>query len=355
MSDDSDAEKTEDATPERQRKAREEGQFPRGRDTGAVAATVGIVLLVGALGGDFWDLLRTFSQRCFAEGAGLGGAGFGFILREMLGVCVVAVLPVGIVAVIAGSLAGVAEAGFHPNMDLAAPKFERLDPFGKLGQLFSPKAALANIALSLMRVTAVAAVTYWVLKDEFPMLSRLTRTPVPGAVQQILAVLLRLGVWSTLVLVVLTGVDYAHSWWQHNNKIKMSLQEVKEEMKQQEGSPQIKMRQRARARELLKRGIRKGVKEATVIVTNPTHIAIALRYKASEGAPVVTAKGFDEVAQHIKELAKGYDVPIIENKPLARALAAKVKVGKTIPLDLYTAVAEVLAFVYRLRGRGVRA
>jgi flagellar biosynthesis protein FlhB len=126
-------------------------------------------------------------------------------------------------------------------------------------------------------------------------------------------------------------------------------------MKNQEGSPQVKARQRARARELLRRGIRKGVKEATVIITNPTHIAIALRYRPAEGAPVVTAKGFDEVAQHIKELARDYDVPIVENKPLARALAAKVKVGKVIPVDLFVAVAEVLAFVYRSRKRGLRA
>lgn len=353
MSDD-DSEKTEDATPERRRKAREEGQFPRAKDTGGVAATVGVVLLLAAMGGSFWEVLVAFCQRCFAEPLGLAGARSDFIFRELAGMVVLATLPVAIVASIAGSLAGVAEAGYQPNLDLAAPKFERLNPISKLGQLFSPKAALSNVVLSILRVAVVAGVTYWVLKADFLALTRLSRTPIPAAAMELIHVASRLAVWSTLALALLVVVDYGQSWLKHEKQIRMSLQDIKEEMKQQEGSPQIKARQRARARELLKRGLRKGVKEATVIVTNPTHIAIALRYKASEGAPVVTAKGYDDVAQHIKELARDYDVPIVENKPLARALAAQVKVGKAVPLELYVAVAEVLAFVFRKRKGGLR-
>ncbi|MGC4092242.1 MAG: EscU/YscU/HrcU family type III secretion system export apparatus switch protein [Polyangiaceae bacterium] len=221
--------------------------------------------------------------------------------------------------------------------------------------MFSPTAAGANIALSLLRVGVVAFVTYSIVKGEFGALSALSRAPVLAGAQRVSEVLMRVAMWSTVALTVLAGVDYANSWFRHEKQIKMSLQEIKDEMKNQEGNPQLKARQRARARELLKRGIRKGVKEASVIITNPTHIAIALRYRPAEGAPVVTAKGFDEVAQHIKELGRDYDVPIVENKPLARALAAKVKVGKTIPVDLFVAVAEVLAFVYRTRKRGLRA
>lgn len=351
----SDSEKTEDATPERRRKAREDGQFPRAKDTGAVVATVGILLTISALGGSFWGLMRTFTESCFSEGLTFKGAGISSIARELAAVLVAATLPCAAVAAICGTLAGFAEAGFHPNLDLAAPKFERLDPIGKLGQMLSPKAAMSNIALSLLRVAVVAFVTYYVLKADFNALARLSRAPVGAAAGQIFAVFLRLALWSTLSLAVLTAVDYVNSWFRHESQIKMSLQEIKDEMKQQEGSPQVRARQRARARELLKRGIRKGVKEATVIVTNPTHIAIALRYRPAEGAPVVTAKGFDEVAQHIKELGRDYDVPIIENKPLARALAAKVKVGKTIPAELFVAVAEVLAFVFRTKKRGLKA
>jgi flagellar biosynthetic protein FlhB len=352
---DSDSDKTEDATPERRRKAREEGQFPRAKDTGALAATIAILITVSSMGGGFWDMLRAFTRRCFSEGLTFKGSGIDYIARELATLLLAATLPLAGVAAVAGTLAGFAEAGFHPNLDLAAPKFERLNPISKLGQMFSPKAALTNITLSLLRVAVVAWVAYSIVKTDFPQLARLSRAPVGVAVAQVFTVLARLALWSTIALLVLAGVDYVTSWFRHESQIKMSLQEVKDEHKSQEGSPQVKARQRARARELLKRGIRKGVKEATVIITNPTHIAIAIRYRVAEGAPVVTAKGFDEVAQHIKQLARDYDVPVIENKPLARALAAKVKVGKVIPVELFVAVAEVLAFVFRLRKRGLRA
>jgi flagellar biosynthetic protein FlhB len=350
-----DSDKTEEGTPEKRRKAREEGQFPRAKDTGALAATIGIVLLISALGEDYWNSMRTFMQRCFSDGLALKGGGIEYIARELLGLLVMGTLPIAGVAAIAGTLAGFAEAGFHPNMDLAAPKFERLNPVSKLGQMFSPKSAFTQTALSLLRVGVVTWVTYSVVKSDFPLLARLSRAPVEAGVAQIFAVVLRLAVWSTIALLLLAGVDYLTAWFRHEAQMRMSLQEVKDEHKQQDGNPQIKQQQRARARELLRRGVRKGVKEATVIITNPTHIAIALRYHPAEGAPIVTAKGYDEVAHHIKELARDYDIPIVENKPLARALAAQVKVGKVIPVDLFVAVAEILAFVFRVKKRGFRA
>lgn len=354
MSED-DSDKTEEATPEKRRKAREEGQFPRAKDTGALAATIGILLLILALGEDYWNAMRTFMQRCFSDGLAFKAGGIEHIAHELAILAVMGTVPIAAVAAIAGTLAGFAEAGFHPNMDLAAPKLERLNPVSKLGQMFSPKAALTQTALSLLRVGVVAWVTYAVVKSDFPLLARLSRAPVEAGVAQIFSVVLRLAVWSTIALIVLAGVDYVTAWFRHETQIRMSLQDVKDEHKQQEGSPQVKQQQRARARELLRRGVRKGVKEATVIVTNPTHIAIALRYHPAEGAPIVTAKGYDEMAQHIKEIAREHDVPIVENKPLARALAAQVKVGKVIPVDLFVAVAEILAFVFRVRKRGFRA
>jgi flagellar biosynthesis protein FlhB len=135
----------------------------------------------------------------------------------------------------------------------------------------------------------------------------------------------------------------------------MSRQELKDEMKQSEGDPAMKGRQRARAREMIRKGLLKQIKRSDVVIANPTHVSVALRYRAEEGAPIVTAKGVDEVALYIRELAKKHGVPIVENIPLARALNAKVKVGKTIPMELYKAAAEVLAFVYRLKARTIKA
>jgi flagellar biosynthetic protein FlhB len=131
----------------------------------------------------------------------------------------------------------------------------------------------------------------------------------------------------------------------------MSRQELKEEVRQQEGDPKVRLRVRARARELAKRGIAKEVRRADVIIVNPTHIAVALRYRPAEGAPILTAKGYDEVALFMRKLAKEHGIVVVENKPLARALAETTKIGRMIPVDLYRAVAQVLAFVYRLRDR----
>lgn len=354
MSDQDQDSKTEEATPEKRSKAREEGQFARARDTGGVAATAAVILLMAGAGGEFWPVLRAFFRRCFAGSVELGGANGGFVLRELAVLLVMVTLPIAIVAAIAGILAGLAEAGFHPHMALAAPKFERLNPINKLTQLFSPKQALVSTTLSLLRVGAVAGVTYWVVKDDFVSLTRLSRVPIPAAASELLHVVSRVAIWATFALMLMAAMDYAQSWIKHEAQIRMSIQEVKDEVKQQEGNPQVKNRRRAFARELLKRGIYKGVREATVVVTNPTHIAIALRYRALEGAPVVTAKGYDDVARYIRELARDHEVPIVENKPLARALASQVKVGKGVPLELYVAVAEVLAFVFRTRKRGLR-
>ena len=352
MAGDDDNEKTEDPTPERRNKAREDGQFARARDTGAVAATVAVLVAMTGIWGDLVAAIRDFCLQCFHEPLMLVRGDMTTVLEQTVKVLVMACMPVAAFACLAGMAAGFAEAGFHPNFETLEPKFERLEPLGKLQKLFSPKEGLVNTALSLLRVGIVGAVAYSVLEKEFPHLAVASRGTLTLAAVQIAEVIFKVAAWCTFALGILAVVDYAQSWWKHEQSIKMSRQELKEEMQQQEGSPQIRARQRQRARDMLKRGIKKAIKEATVVVTNPTHVAVALRYHPSEGAPIVVAKGYDEVAQHIKKLAKELGVPLVENVPLARGLAEKVRVGRTIPADFYAAVAEVLAFVFRLRGRG---
>lgn len=347
-----DSEKTEEPTPERRKKARDDGQFARARDTGAVAATLAVLLVLNGLWGELAGALREFCLQCFHDPLMLVRGDMTTVLEQTVKVLLMSSVPVALFACLAGMAAGFAEAGFHPNLETLQPKFERLEPIGKLQKLFSPKEGLVNIALSLLRVGVVTAVAYWVLESEFPRLAVASRGTLTLASMQIGVVTFKVAAWCTFALGILAVVDYAQSWWKHEQSIKMSRQELKEEMKGQDGNPQVKARQRQRGREMLKRGIKKAVKEATVVVTNPTHVAVALRYHPAEGAPVVVAKGYDDVAQHIKRLAKELNVPMVENVPLARGLAEKVRVGRTIPADFYAAVAEVLAFVFRLRGRG---
>jgi flagellar biosynthesis protein FlhB len=164
-----------------------------------------------------------------------------------------------------------------------------------------------------------------------------------------------LALWTSAALAAMVALDYAYNRFKFEKSIMMSQQEIKDEHKQQEGDPRIKARMRAKAREMAKRSMLQAVSQADFVIANPTHVSVAIRYRPEEGAPIVATKGYDEVALHIRALAKQHNVPIVENIPLARALAKRVKIGRTIPVDLYAAVAEVLAFVYRLKNRKISA
>ncbi|HEX4335171.1 MAG TPA: EscU/YscU/HrcU family type III secretion system export apparatus switch protein [Polyangiaceae bacterium] len=350
MSDD-DTEKTESPTPERRRKAREEGQFPRAKDAGATVSTVAVLVCLGGMAGTVTDTLRELSQRTFGDpGSILRGdprALASIVVPALITLC----LPTAVVGVVTALAIGFAEAGFQPNLESVEPKWERLDPFSKLGRMFSPKEMTTTMTLLLLRVSVVGWVAYDTLKDEFPKLTKLARAGLPTATLAAASSVYRLGVWASMALVGIAAVDYAQSWWSNEKRLMMSRQEMKEESKQSDGDPAVKHKLRARARENLRRGLRKQLKRADVVVVNPTHVSVALRYRAQDGAPVVVAKGIDDVALFIRTIAKEYNVPLVENVSLARALEARVKVGRAIPADLYKAVAEVLAFVYRIKGR----
>jgi flagellar biosynthetic protein FlhB len=349
-----DSEKTQEATPERRRQAREEGQFPRAKDTGAMASTAALLIGLNAFGDSFVTHVRDFALRCFRDTTALAGGTLDEAGREAVLTLVSLIGPIAAVAAVAAVGAGIWEAGFNPQLELALPKWERLDPIGKLGSLFNPKQAAMSTLLALGRVGAVGFVAYMVLSRELPKLQRLSTARLGDAVLVSLEVLAKLGLWCTLSLAVLTALDYGYSWVRHEKSLMMSLDEVKREHMQQEGDPRLKAKQRQLARARIKRGLKKQVLESDVVIANPTHISVALRYRPQQGAPQVLARGFDDVALFMRKLAEENGIPVVENKPLARSLA-QVKVGKVIPIELYAAVAEVLAFVYRLKNRGRRA
>lgn len=352
MSESEQGERTEEATPEKLKHAREEGKFARSKDGGAVAASGAVLLSILALGSTDIGLIKEFSLYCFTTPTALEGGDVAPIGQRLAALIASVVVPICVAAALGGLAVGMVESGLLFRLELLEPKLERLDPFGKLGQLFSPKQGALNVLSSLLRVAVVGMVTAVVVKDAFPELTKLARAELSASVMAVLRIALRLAVWSLFALACLAGFDYGQSWWRLKKELMMTREELKEEMHQQEGDPKVKARQRAKARELLKRGIAKEVKRSDVVVANPTHICVALRYRPAEGAPVVTAKGYDEVAFYIRKLAEQNGIPVIENKPLARALAEGAKVGKMIPMDLYQAVAKVLAIVYRMRKRG---
>ena len=348
-----DSERTEEPTPERRRKAREEGQFPRAKDAGNIAASVLVMLVLAGLGEGMSRELHRFAARCFSEPYELLRGDPAAVFQAVATIVAVIVLPIAAAAALGGLALGVAEAGYHPNIELAAPKWDRLDPLPKLKQMLMLQETAVDIALQLARVVVVGVVAYQSVKDTFPRLMQLNRVDLQTGATELASALLELSLWASLALAALALLDFLKSYRKHEQSIRMSRQELKEEMKQQEGDPRIKHRQRARAREALKRGLAKAVASSDFVVANPTHIAVALRYRVHEGAPMVTAKGYEEVALYIRKLAKDHDIPVIENRPLARALAKRVKPGRPVPIDLYAAVAEILAFVYRLKKRSI--
>jgi flagellar biosynthesis protein FlhB len=351
MSDSDQGEKTEEATREKQQRAHDEGQFARSKDGGAVAASAAVLLCILALGSTDVGIIKDFALFCFTSSSSLVGGNITPIGQRLGMVILAVVVPICVAAAIGGAAIGLVESGLMFRLELIGPKFERLDPIKKMGQLFSPKHGFMNVLSALLRVAVVGTVTVLVVKGAYPELAKLGRADLSAAIIAILRVGLSLAVWSILALACLAAFDYGTSWWRIKKELMMSQHDLKEEMHQQEGDPKIKAKIRARARELARRGIAKEVKRSDVVIANPTHICVALRYRPAEGAPIVTTKGYDEAAFYIRRLAEENGIPVVENKPLAWALA-ETKAGRMIPVDLYQAVAKVLAFVYRMKSRG---
>jgi flagellar biosynthetic protein FlhB len=246
----------------------------------------------------------------------------------------------------------VAQVGFQINTEKLSPDFDKLNPANGVMRLFSV-AALVRGGLMLLKVAALALVAYIVLEGRAGIIASLSRDRLAGAAPAAWTVVMRLALYLTGAVALVAVLDYFYQRYRFEQNLRMTKEEVKRELKEEEGDPLIKARIRQIARERTRRKMLAEVPKATVVVTNPTHYAVALRYDPTrDDAPVVVARGAGAFARRIAEVAREKGVVVIERPPLARALHAGVKEGKPIPGTLFKAVAEVLAFVYRLRGTG---
>jgi len=243
-----------------------------------------------------------------------------------------------------------AQVGFVLSWKPLAPKLSALSPTRGFGRIFSKQGGV-ELVKSLIKVALIAGIAWLTLRHEFAQLTaRIGSDPLPTYLQAA-TVLLKLGLRVGLALLVLALFDYAFQRWDFEKSIMMSVKEVEEELRQTEGDPRLRARVRSVQREMARRRMMAKVPEADVVVTNPTHLAVALRYdRETMRAPTVIAKGERYLAQRIRELAEQHDVPIVEDKPLARLLY-KVEIEHEIPAALFRAVAELLAYVYRLQAR----
>ncbi len=344
-------EKTEKPTPKKREEAKKEGQVPRSQElTTAIMllAAAGVVTLgAGSIGSALMETFRGIMSAAASPPETVEG--MNQLLNAAGKTVVAALMPVllGLMGV-ALVVAGVQARGVLSGKPLQ-PKLERILPHKNIKRLYGVK-PWADLAKSLLKLGVIAAVLYPILSTALRHVGDLAMKSTPSLVVEIQSRGTRLLLAAGLAYLIVALADYAYQIWQHERQLKMTKEEVKRERKEQEGDMMIKARRRSIGRELARQRMFNAVPDADVVVTNPTHVAVALRYRPEESlAPVIVAMGERKVAQRIKALALDEGVPIMENKPLARALLATGTVGQPIPGALYVAVAEVLAFVIRQR------
>lgn len=353
MAEDQFQERTEQATPRRREKAREEGSVARSADLNAAAILVfgclSLIFLGPFMANKSAELLRYVMAN--APTIAVSDPTFYGVFKDnLIKFFIIAGPFMGILLVI-GVAANVAQVGFHISPKALAPKFEKLDLSKGFKRLFSMK-SMVMLIRDTLKLLVVGFVAYKVIAAEIPQFFQLSDM----SAGQLAIVLGKLSLGIALkigaAVLVIAALDFAYQKFDFEKSIRMSRQELKEEFKETEGSPQVKARVRQIQREMARKRMMAAVPTADVVITNPIHLAVALKYDSEKaGAPIVIAKGERLVAQKIKDIALKHGIPVIENVPLARALFKMCDIGQIIPENMYRAVAEILAYVYKLNGK----
>ncbi len=357
MADKPAAERTEKPTPERLRKAREEGRVPQSAE---VPSALIIGMLLTALAVMAPTLHRWFvcqvQQGLSCQHPGPASVhSFSALFRARAAQALMALLPFLLCGAAASVLASLVSSGWAFAPRAVRPKLERISPVQGLKNLFSARSAV-RLVVSIAKLVVVLLICYWYLRGKLNRCLSLGQLSPEGALVAIAGLVFGLVLRVGVALLAIAGGDLLFQRWKYLRDLRMTRQEFREERRQHEPSPEVRGRIRAVQIELVKKRMLQEVPEADVVVTNPTHVAVALRYEAETmDAPQVVAKGGDLLAEKIKEIARTHDVPIVERPELARMLYETVEVGQSVPESLYLAVAELLAMIYRLRKKRVAA
>lgn len=350
--------RTEDPTEHKIRKAREEGKVAKSQDvTGAIVllfTVLGLGLLAGYILELAVEMVHYFLRQAVETDITSNGTPFIAFYSYFIRLT----LPVGAIAFVAAVMGNYLQVGPLFTLKPITPDFKRIAPnFSKFfKRAFASAEAGFNLAKALGKIAIIAAVAFINIRAQVGRLANLVHRPFLQALSLVAGIAFSLLVQVAVILLLLSLFDYLFQRRQHIESIKMTREEVKEERKTFEGDPLIKSRLRQRMQEILSRNMVQNVPKADVVVTNPTHFAVALEYnRLSMPAPTVIAKGQDAVAQRIREVAQEHNIPVMENKPLARALYAEVEIGDVIPEKFFAALVAVLKEVYRMTGRTVKA
>ncbi len=353
MASDEFGDKTEQPTDRRRTQAREQGNVARSTD---LTAALLMLTATGAMQFFGLELYETLAQAMHTSLSATPAVRMDLptwiaAAWTWAGLLAVAVLPVMLTLMVGGLASNLAQIGFLWSPEVLMPKLERLSPLAGFGRIFS-WAALAKLGGSFGKLVVLSAVAYTYLHWKLPEFLQLSHWELPAMLSTYSTSIVELAFYLSLSLFGVAVFDYGFQFWKHEQDLRMTKQEIREEMKEMDGDPHTRMRRREAHRKLADGRQMKDVPTADVIITNPTHIAVAIKYDPVKmPAPMVVAKGMGEIAANIRRIAAEHGVPIIERKPLARALYRQVKVGGVIPAEMYEVFVEILAYVYRLTGR----
>jgi flagellar biosynthesis protein FlhB len=351
MAENTSGEKTEQPTSKKRLDARKKGDVAKSREVPSVAVLMVSLISLAVFGGymaqhlqstikSVWGLV-TIREITIVE--------FNTLFQHSIYMFLVIMAPLMGAIFLTAILTNVMQVGFMLTVGQIKPKFDKINPLKGLKRLFSPQ-SLNELFKALTKLGIIGAVAYLTVSKEMKNLAFLGDMELAGIIAYISSVIFKIFIRCTLAMVFIVAIDYAFQRWQFEKKLKMTKQEVKDEFKTTEGDPLVKSRIKSIQMQMARKRMMQDVPDADVVITNPTHLAIAIKYDATQmGAPRVVAKGAGAVAARIREVAKEHQVPIVENKPLARSLFKAVEIGDEIPGTLYQMVAEVLAYVYGLK------
>lgn len=349
------AEKTEPATPKRREDTRRKGQVAQSRELQSVVILVAATVVFGS--GMTYRLVTDLGRLTANLWSGPRPeqlADFHATLLHVMAVLAVPMLAIIVLFSLIGASGALVQTGPMFSFEVLKPRGERLSPIKGFKRLVDLD-RLFDLAKAVFKVAIVGTITWIVVGSSLERLTGLSNESIGASLVHAGTLARDVALGSLAFLGVMAGIDVLYQRWRFEKRLRMSKKEIRDELKDREGNPQVRGRARAMQRELSRSRILTAVADASIVVTNPTHFAVALQYTGADGAPRVVAKGRNHVAARIREVARKHGIPIVENKPLARLLHRSAKIGEEIPETLYQAVAEVLAYVYRLDPARARA
>lgn len=352
-------EKTEEPTSKKLQDTRKDGKVAKSKELSSGVELISLFLIlkfwIGNMGNQFMECFNNVYEKMPTYTTYWAGnivkRDYSILLQGVLLTILKLLLPFFIAGVALSIIINMLQFKFKVTTKPLQPKLNKLNPISGFKRLFSAE-KLMELLKSILKVVLISALVYSTIKDDWVYLYKFYEMPLNQALELIGNIVINLGLKISLFFMIIAFADFAYQKYKFKQDVKMTKQEVKDEYKNAEGDPQVKGKIRQKMREVSQRRMMQDVPKADVVITNPTHFAVAIRYNPEESlAPVVLAKGADHLAQKIKSIAKENGVEIVENRPLARSLYANVDVGQEVPPELYQAVAEVLAMVYKMQGK----